>query len=68
MPIYYVPHLGPSIPMTQDKEDWARRIGAKIENREFTDLERAKAFADRIHSRVTDKAGKEVFHDARIDA
>ncbi len=62
--IYYVPNLGPGIYMTEEAHSWAERVGQKPEKKEFTDLEKAKSFALRIHSQVTDKKGT-VLHDPR---
>ena len=48
MATYYVPSLGPSITMSEEREAWATRAGMKAENLPFNDLEKAKAYADRI--------------------
>lgn len=59
--VYYVPNVGPSIYMTEAAEKWAERIGSKIEKAEFRDFEKAKVFARRILSTVTDKKGTVLF-------
>lgn len=61
--MYYVPSYGPAIFMTQEARDWAERVGLELKKTEFADLERARAFADRIRSRVEDAKGQ-VLHDA----
>lgn len=55
MAAYFVPNLGPSVPMNAATEAWAERTGHKVERKEFADLETAKAFAQSIRSRVEDE-------------
>ena len=62
--MYHVPNVGPAIYMTQQAEDWAERIGSKVEKASFSDLEKAKAFADRIRSKVEDDSGAVVYDAA----
>jgi hypothetical protein len=58
---YFVPWLGPLVYMTPVTEAWAERIGKKVERREFSDLEAARAFARHIYSRVEEEKGKVVW-------
>ena len=65
--VYYVPNVGPSIYMTEAAVKWAERIGSKVEKAEFRDFEKAKVFATRILSTVTDKKGTVLFDPRASD-
>jgi hypothetical protein len=64
---YFVPWLGPLVYMTPATEAQAERAGKKIERREFSDLDAARAFARHIFSRVEEEKGKVVW-DSRQPA
>ena len=54
---FFVPNVGPSVYMTADTVAAIERTGRKVERKEFHDYAVAKAFAERILSRVEDEKG-----------
>jgi len=54
---FFVPNVGPSVYMTAATVAAIERTGRKVERKEFHDYASAKAFADRILSRVEDEKG-----------
>ena len=54
---FFVPNVGPSVYMTAATVAAIERTGRKVERKEFHDYATAKAFAERILSRVEDEKG-----------
>jgi len=54
---FFVPNVGPSVYMTADTVAAIERTDHKVERKEFHDYAVAKAFAERILSRVEDEKG-----------
>jgi len=54
---FFVPNVGPSVYMTAATVAAIERTGRKVERKEFLDYATAKAFAERILSRVEDEKG-----------